>query len=309
MTTMWRLAAALLCYASVSVQPAAAQDPSLAVRVSSMEEQMRHLYGQIEQLTIQMGQLAAQLQRLQEGADLRSDPAEGEGKKPSAALKPLDAEGPSGTASAIEEVGEPIDLGIGPVDLDPPGTRDDDDMTGAIETAPGPKPLGTLSGGVIDGTSAGGIDLGEEPSLSPEQVETAALGGAAIATDVPAEELYERSYESLLRKRFGEAEAGFRTFISRHRDHELAGNAQYWLGETYYAQSDYKSAAQAFLAGYQDFPTGRKAPDSLLKLGMSLKQLGQKEQACSAYATVEVKYPKAAEARKRAHNESAKAGC
>jgi tol-pal system protein YbgF len=143
----------------------------------------------------------------------------------------------------------------------------------------------------------------------PEQVETASLGGSAIATDVAPEELYENSYESLLRKRFGDAEAGFRTFVIRHRDHELAGNAQYWLGETYYAQSNYKSAAQAFLAGYQSYPTGRKAPDSLLKLGMSLKQLGQKEQACTAYATVEVKFPEAAEARKRAQNESAKAGC
>jgi tol-pal system protein YbgF len=161
---------------------------------------------------------------------------------------------------------------------------------------------------VIDGTQQLDPQI-DDGSLVPEQVETASLGESAIDPNVAPEELYERSYESMLRKRFGEAEAGFRTFVIRYREHELAGNAQYWLGETYYAQSNYKSAAQAFLTGYQSYPTGRKAPDSLLKLGMSLKQLGQKEQACTAYATVEVKFPKAAEARKRAQNEAAKTGC
>jgi tol-pal system protein YbgF len=274
-----------------------------------MEEQMRQLYGQVEQLTIQMGQLAAQLQRIQEGSYHQPDPVDGTKKAGGAGAKSLNAGAPLDTAGAIEEVGEPVDLGAYQADLDPQGGSDGGELAGTIETAPGPKPLGTLPGGVIDGTRQGGSNLGEEPVLMPEQVETASLGGAAIATDVPAEELYERSYESLLRKRFGEAEAGFRTFVSRHGEHELAGNAQYWLGETYYVQADYKSAAQAFLAGYQGYPTGRKAPDSLLKLGMSLKRLGQKEQACSAYATVEVKYPKAAEARKRAQNEAAKTGC
>ncbi len=213
--------------------------------------------------------------------------------------------------SGLEVIEDPVDLGGNQTGgLDQPGNAGSSEIVGgAIETAPGPKPLGTLPGGVVDGTRLEEIQPGEDASLMPEQVETASLGEANIPDNIVPEELYEQSYENLLRKRFGEAEAGFRTFVSRHREHELAGNAQYWLGETYYAQSNYKSAAQAFLAGYEGYPAGRKAPDSLLKLGMSLKQLGQKDQACTAYATVEAKFPKAAEARKRAQNELAKAGC
>ncbi len=260
-----------------------------------MEEQMRQLYGQLEQLTIQMGQLSAQMQRIEE--------LEGGGKKASEA-KPKPGAGQDQIAaypqldSGLEVIEDPVDAG---------GYQPGEE--GGIQTAPGPKPLGTLPGGVIDGTKLEEIQPGADASLMPEEVETASLGGADIPANIVPEELYEQSYENLLRKRFGDAEAGFRTFVSRHREHELAGNAQYWLGETYYAQSNYKSAAQAFLAGYEGYPAGRKAPDSLVKLGMSLKQLGQKEQACTAYATVEVKFPKAAEARKRAQNESAKAGC
>lgn len=311
----WRLAAVVIAAVGAVALPAAAQDPSLAVRVSGMEEQMRQLYGQIEQLTIQMGQLSAQLQRMQEASEFRLEQPEDGGAKASAVAPKPDAGRPKVPGApddgGIEEIGEPVDLGTYQTgELDQPAGDGNSELVGGIQTAPGPKPLGTLPGKVIDGTQQPNAQVGEEPSLLPEQVETASLEeAAAIPTAIAPEELYEQSYENLLRKRFGDAEAGFRTFVGRHRDHELAGNAQYWLGETYYAQSNYKSAAQAFLTGYQSYPAGRKAPDSLLKLGMSLEQLGQKEQACTAYATVEVKFPKAAEARKRAQNESAKVGC
>jgi len=131
----------------------------------------------------------------------------------------------------------------------------------------------------------------------------------APANQDTAEALYERSYESLLRRRFDEAESGFRSFLDHYHDHGLAGNAQYWLGETYYVQSDYKSAAQSFLNGVQSFPKSRKAADSLLKLGLSLNRLGQTQQACAAYAAVGDKYPKSVEAKKRADAESKRAGC
>jgi TolA-binding protein len=74
-------------------------------------------------------------------------------------------------------------------------------------------------------------------------------------------------------------------------------------------QGEYKQAAQAFLLGYRDFPKSRKAADSLLKLGLSLGRLGQKQQACSAYEQVDSQFPKATEARKRAQSELKRAGC
>ena len=73
----------------------------------------------------------------------------------------------------------------------------------------------------------------------------------------------------------------------------LAGNAQYWLGETYYAQSDYKNAAIAFAEGYQKYPKSSKAPDNLLKLGMSLGQTGRKADACTAFKQLNAQFPNA----------------
>ena len=159
-------------------------------------------------------------------------------------------------------------------------------------------------GGQVLVPPANGGDGGND--LMPEKVETVALGSGASGDP---EAVYERSYESLLRRQFNDAEVGFRSFLEQHRDHSLAGNAQYWLGETYYVQGDYKQSAQAFLSGYRDFPKSRKAADSLLKLGLSLNRLGQKEQACAAYMQVGSQFPKAAEARKRAQSEIKRAGC
>ena len=145
----------------------------------------------------------------------------------------------------------------------------------------------------------------EDPSIESgsDTIETVAL-----APESP-EVLYERSNESLLRRQFGEAESGFRTFIEKYPEHNLAGSAQYWLGETYYAQNDFKQAAQSFLKGYRQYPKSRRAADSLLKLGISLGRLGQKQQACAAYGAVGSEFPKAVEARKRAQAEAKRAGC
>ncbi len=133
--------------------------------------------------------------------------------------------------------------------------------------------------------------------------------GSRGESDVEPQQLYEQAYGNLLQKDYAAAEAAFEDFLRRHANHQLAGNAQYWLGETFYVQGDYKQAAQAFLTGYRDYPKSRKAADSLLKLGLSLNRLGQKEQACAAFSQVGSQFPKAAEARKRAQVESRRGGC
>jgi tol-pal system protein YbgF len=285
---------------------AAAEDPSVAVRLSSMEDQMRQLYGQIEQLSIQMQQMAAEIQQMRGGAP---------SSKPDKTTTPELGSVEVGSQPAPEVAGgiasaTPSDdlyaYQTGELDQGNSGEV----ISGGLQQAPGPQPLGTLPSTTAPapGATVGGeqFDLGQP--VVPEQVETASLEPSAPVADTP-EKLYELSYESLLRRRYGEAEAGFRSFIQKNPEHDLAGNAEFWLGETYYAQSNYKAAAQAFLTGYQTYPKNRKAPDSLLKLGMSLQQLGQKDQACAAFGTIEAKFPKAVETRKRAQNESKKAGC
>jgi tol-pal system protein YbgF len=297
----------------------AQDEPTLAVRMSAMEDQMRQLYGQIEQLNIQIMQINEQMQRLQQGgsgkrktSEAQQPPAPSNGEttqgeiaqEPPAAPSP----GPDDDLYAYQ-TGELEQGGQGTAEnggAPQPLASQSDMVTGGVVQAPGPQPLGTLPS-----APAGQSGIQPDPGqpVVPEQVETASLDSAAAPKADTPEKLYELSYESLLRRRYGEAEAGFRIFLQNNPEHELAGNAGFWLGETYYVQSNYRAAAQAFLSGYQKYPNNRKAPDSLLRLGMSLNQLGQKDQACAAFATIEAKFPKAAETRKRAQDESGKAGC
>src|SRR5262249_61806786 len=80
------------------------------------------------------------------------------------------------------------------------------------------------------------------------------------------------------------AEDAFRAFVQQHPDHSLAGNAQYWLGETYYARHKYAEAARAFAEGYKRYPKGPKGADDLFKLGISLARINQKRNTLVARA-------------------------
>ena len=89
------------------------------------------------------------------------------------------------------------------------------------------------------------------------------------------------------------AEYALREFIDLHSKHALAGNAQYWYGETFRVRQLYQDAASAYLDGYQKYPDSSKAPVNLLKLGVMLVQIGEKEQGCSMIIGVKDQYPKA----------------
>ena len=89
------------------------------------------------------------------------------------------------------------------------------------------------------------------------------------------------------------AERAFREFVLSNPDHQLAGNAQYWYAETFRIRQLYTDAAAAYLEGYQKYPKGEKAPVNLLKLGVSMVQIGEKEQGCKMIKGVEKQYPKA----------------
>lgn len=132
----------------------------------------------------------------------------------------------------------------------------------------------------------------------------------ASASRNDAETLYQQAYGNLLEENYPAAEAAFRQFLEAHPNDKLAGNAQFWLGETYFARGDFKGAADAFLKGYQTYGKSEKAPDALLKLAMSLSALGEKQEACSTFGELEAKYPTAPQAvRDQARAARAKAGC
>lgn len=112
-------------------------------------------------------------------------------------------------------------------------------------------------------------------------------------SNVSAKQEYETAYGHLLRQDYGAAEAAFEDFLRNYPGDQLAGNAQYWLGETHFVRGSYKAAASAFLKGYQTYSKSNKASDSLLKLAMSLDRLGQKDAACSSFGELVTRFPDA----------------
>lgn len=149
---------------------------------------------------------------------------------------------------------------------------------------------------------------GMSSSAEPQPAPPPPAAGAEDGT--PPQQLYERAYGYLLQKDYSTAESTFEDFLRRHPDHLLAGNAQYWLGETFYVRGQYRPAAAAFLKGYKDYAKSQKAPESLLKLAMSLQRLGQKDAACSSYTEFATKYPTPpARIRNLAQTERQRSGC
>ena len=92
---------------------------------------------------------------------------------------------------------------------------------------------------------------------------------------------------------YSTAERAFREFVQTNPEHNLAGNAQYWYAETFRIRQLYTDAASAYLEGYQKYPKGEKAPINLLKLGVSMVQIGEKDQGCKMINGVKKQYPKA----------------
>ena len=114
-----------------------------------------------------------------------------------------------------------------------------------------------------------------------------------ILPDVEPNKQYEFSTNLLKVGDYNTAERAFKEFVVSNPEHDLAGNAQYWYAETFRIRQLYTDAASAYLEGYQKYPKSEKAPINLLKLGVSLVQIGEKDQGCLMITGVQKQYPKA----------------
>ena len=160
----------------------------------------------------------------------------------------------------------------------------------------------------LPGTSKPG-DFGAEPGYStsslPKEQQTNSVGttAAVVTTETnrsesllpnkPAKEQYDFAISFMKIGDYETAEFALKEFIDKNKDHDLAGNAQYWYGETFRIRQLYSDAATAYLDGYQNYPKSQKAPDNLLKLGITMVQLGEKEQGCTMITGIKKQYPKA----------------
>ena len=115
----------------------------------------------------------------------------------------------------------------------------------------------------------------------------------SLLPDKSATEQYEFAVSFMKIGDYETAEVALKEFINKNKDHDLAGSAQYWYGETFRIRQLYSDAATAYLDGYQNYPKSKKAPDNLLKLGITMVQLGEKEQGCKMIIGLKKEYPKA----------------
>lgn len=156
----------------------------------------------------------------------------------------------------------------------------------------------------------GGRSSSAGPSRSAAPPTAARPSAAAAAPSSNADQLYHDAFKKLQDGDYAGAERGFKSFLQSHPKHSLAGNAQYWLGETYYARRDYQNAMAAFAEGYKVYKTSAKGPDNLLKLGVTLAVLGRKSDACAVFAKFSQDYPRATDLQKRrVDQERHKNGC
>lgn len=241
----------------------------LMSRVDELEQLLRQLTGRIEEIENRGRVTAQRVDKLVEDMDFRL--AQIERKEAAAPATPA---GPQPGPATAGPAPAPAAGGSLPV--------------GSLE----PRNLGTIPAGSVP---AGGA------SAQPQQVAAAGAAGAAAAgaaqraklPDGSPREQYDFATGLLQKGDYDGAQVALAEFVRRNDKDPLASSAQYWLGESHYARKQYKESAQAFLSGYQKYPKGAKAADSLLKLGMSLEQLKETQQACVVFRKVLAEYPNA----------------
>lgn len=123
-------------------------------------------------------------------------------------------------------------------------------------------------------------------------------------------ELYDQAFSSIKKKDHKAAQAEFEAFLTLYPKNALAGNAQYWLGESFFARSMYQKAAVAFAEGFKNYRESQKAPDNLFKLGVTMAKMNKKEEACVAFKNFTKEYPKVSDTmKKRLEAEVQKLSC
>ncbi|MBO0346908.1 tol-pal system protein YbgF [Roseibium sp. CAU 1637] len=286
-----------------------------SVRLDQTEERVRQLTGQIEQLTYQLRELQDQIRRMQEDNEYRFQQLEGGapggnlGDRTSNDI-PMDDHGPSGTGTSPRSLGSLDGAGSGDSGWSASGGYETGADAGAAGAAGGGGPidLGALAGGLGGALGGSGGDVLSLPQDPGTQATADSIAGLVNSGDPRSD--YDKAYSLAVNGDYAAAADAFQSFMALYPEHELAGNAQFWLGESLLAQRDFREAADAFLEAYTNYPQSDKRSDSLLKLGMSLNGLGEGEAACATYSELLAKFPSAAPAvLQQARDERQRAKC
>jgi tol-pal system protein YbgF len=227
------------------------------IKLNQIEDQFRNLTNQFEEINFKLDKLSSRVTKIQSDTQLRFYDLEQSGAE---------------TSSTTQNKKTPTEK----VKL--PGAEKPQDF-GAAEGYDMSKDQGTQATQSIDAAQTVVVNEPERKSLLPQ--------------DKSPDEQYSYAIGLIKVGDYDTAEFALREFIDNNKDHNLAGHAQFWYGETFRIRQLYSDAAAAYLDGYQNYPKSDKAPDNLLKLGVTMVELGEKDQGCSMITNLKKEYPKA----------------
>lgn len=274
-------------------------------RVIQLQEQVRNLTGKLEEMNFQILQMQEQMRKIQEDNEFRFEELEKKKKADAGSDASINtAAADSAAVGSADEMSdkEPrrmaaADAGNDNVaqdntDFQPAQDTTADNSADSVATgqqtqitvaSQAPRALGSIrfdaSGNVIGG------------SLSEEPAQPVSLP----QTDNP-NELYNAAYQYILAGDYRSAEAGFRAHIDRYPADPMTSDAHYWLGEALYGQERYAESATVFIDMQRDYPDSKRGAENMLKLGMAMAKLNDREVACATFAKVGSRFPSAAPA-------------
>lgn len=258
-------------------------------RIGQLEEQIRSLNGRIEEMSFQLLQMQEQIRKFQEDNEFRFQDLEG-GK--SGSTKKSQLETPrtnqtAGTAPATTDQATATDPNAGLGSDTASGTGAPSSTLGQIVFDENGNPVAASQDTSSLESTLPGADQGINQTPDSQQ-QTAAL-------DNPGD-LYQSAYGHVLTGDYSKAENEFRSYLEAFPKGEKAADASFWMGEAQYSQGKFNDSAKTFLNAHQAYSKSPKAPEMLLKLGMSLAALDNKDTACATLREVNKRYPKASQA-------------
>ena len=316
-------------------------DASLLVRVEHLEDQIRQMTGQMQQMQFENRQLQDQLKKFEQDVDFRFQESHGGHPMHRSEASPADVPPVAPTDAdsappADQDAGGTAMAGGNTAGGDTAGSdtphsgRNDAFDPAANPNAPGaPKPLGAGESAPPPVADAGGA--GSDPN-APMNLQSAytppaapvapaapaggvtkpsgtMLASAEMGTPNSPRQAFDAALGYFKQKDYDSAQRGFAEFLDKNPKTRLTAEALYFLGESYAARGRAREAAEQFLKISTNYSDSTRAPQAMLRLGESLRALGNKDEACAAFSEVPHKYPSAAAAVKAAARDAQRAKC
>jgi len=229
------------------------------LKLTEIENQFQQLTNKFEEINFKLDKLSNRMSKVQSDNQIRFQDLES-AISSGGSLEKLTKKTPDKTNQVLPGSSQPQELGS--ISYKDTNTNETTQQTQSIDTT---------------------ASIVTETFQSEEKI---------LPQDTP-EKQYEFATSFLKVGDYTTAERAFREFVNANPEHDLAGNAQYWYAETFRIRQLYTDAASAYLEGYQKYPKGEKAPINLLKLGVSMVQIGEKDQGCKMINGVQKQYPDA----------------